>query len=106
MHQVSDHVSQVLIDLVWRVEFGEVSNFAEPWNLLRDFDNMVLTFVFAPLSAVCVILARDPKHRLAHALAQFKRLPVRFRQIDVRGDGKPRCILYGRFNRNILPERK
>ena len=35
----------------------------------------------------------------AHALAQFKRLPVKYRQIDLRGDGRPRCILYGKFRR-------
>jgi len=34
-----------------------------------------------------------------HAIAQFKRLPVRDRQIDMRGRGKPRCVMYGRFRR-------
>jgi hypothetical protein len=33
---------------------------------------------------------------IPHALAQFKRLPVRGRQIDIRGDGPPRCWLRGR----------
>ena len=31
-----------------------------------------------------------------HALRQFYRLPVRHRQIDVRGDGPARCIVYGK----------
>ena len=35
----------------------------------------------------------------AHALRQFKRVPVRYRQIDVRGDGPARCIRFGQNRR-------
>ena len=37
---------------------------------------------------------------LAHALRQFNRLPVRYRQIDVHGDGPARCVLWGRNKRS------
>ena len=37
---------------------------------------------------------------MAHALAQFKRVPVKYRHMDLRSDGKAECIAHGKWRKS------